>query len=130
MAVGGIPQPSANAELKRRKLLKPDANAICVTVIDVSVSSCFASSSRRVVCTAIAVAPVCSINTRRNCLPLSPTLAASDSIEISSKAPSAINPKARWTACSPQVVSPGASSGRQRKQGLYPAVAAAAAVGK
>ena len=42
------------------------ASATCVTGIEVSVSSCFASHSRRVVCTAIGVAPAFARNNLRS----------------------------------------------------------------
>ncbi len=128
---GGAWLASAKAELKRRRLWKPEASATSVIGSAVSVSSCLANNRRWVAWTAIGGAPRCLTNRRRSCRAPTSSRAARSSRDCSARKPSWISFSPRPTRCSPcsQIVLPGASSGRQRRQGRKPKASAAAALG-
>ena len=118
--------------MKRRRLPKPDANAISVMDRSVSSISRFAKWRRRVFATASGGAPTWATNRRCRWRGPMPSRAASASTEPSSSAPSWTSASARLTTAEvpSQAGVPGAASGRQRRHGRKPASPAAAAVGK
>jgi len=78
------------------------------------------------------VTPKCATNKRRKCLDVTPNRSLKATTPAWSSSPAAINFKPRVTVAlvPDQAGVPGADSGRQRKQGLNPAIPAAAAEAK
>jgi hypothetical protein len=121
-----------NAALNRRMLPNPDANAMAEIVIDVSFNSFFANSTLCVLTIVLGEAPMWVLKSRLRCLALTPSFAESASIPGGAVSPARISFIARLTVADVpfQAGLPGDDSGRQRKQGLKPALTAADAVGK
>lgn len=131
--VGGIRYWVRKASLKRRRLEKPLAKAISVTGSRVSVSSCFANSSRRVCISSIGETPSSFWMIRRSWRELiSNCPAISSRPAPSSSSPSLMRCISRWAMrCALSTGAwPGASSGRHRRHGRNDAFSAASAFAK
>jgi hypothetical protein len=121
------------ASLKRRRLLKPLAKATSVIGSVVSVSSCLASSSRRVSNSWIGGTPSSARMMRRTCRELNSNWSAiRSSPACSPRLPSSrrctISSAIRCASSTGAL--PGASSGRQRRHGRKPACSACCGVSK